>query len=52
MKTNFNYWILFVLILFSFDTAYSQGTGLVLEDEMYNSTTQISEVFASGVKTG
>lgn len=52
MKANFNYWMLLTLILFSFDIAYSQGTGLILEDEIYNSTTQISEVFASGVKTG
>ena len=50
MKSNFQYWTLLTLVLHVFQVAYSQGTGLILEDEVYNAMPQISEVFASGEK--
>ena len=41
-------WIVPILILFSFHFSYAQGTGLILEDEVYETIPEVPLSFATG----
>lgn len=48
MKQNIRNWILLLLTLFSFHLLHAQGTGLILEDEVYETIPEVPLSFATG----